>query len=70
MPDGYLTYRTPTFTNVVGLRADGGVPAMKQTRIYRLAQAEDPEANEFINISDVAINTVHANDFTQPYLAA
>ena len=64
VPDGYFTYRTPTFTNFVVLRALGGVPAMKQTRIYPLAQAENPDANEFINISDVAINTVHANDFS------
>jgi len=64
VPEGYFTYRTPTFTNFVVLRALGGVPAMKQTRIYPLAQAENPDANEFINISDIAINTVHANDFS------
>jgi hypothetical protein len=64
VPDGYFTYRTPTFTNFVVLRALGGVPAMKRTRVYPLARADDPEANEFINISDVAINTVHANDFS------
>ena len=64
VPDGYFTYRTPTFTNFVVLRALGGVPVMKQTRIYPLARAANPEANEFINISDVAINTVHANDFS------
>lgn len=64
VPDGYFTYRTPTYTNFVVLRALGGVPAMKQTRIYPLAQAVSPEANEFINLSELAINTVHANDFS------
>ncbi|MGC5225016.1 DUF1254 domain-containing protein [Micromonospora sp. DT81.3] len=64
VPEGYFTYRTPTFTNFVVLRALGGVPAMKQTRIYPLAQAENPDANEFINLSELAVNTVHANDFS------
>ncbi|GAA1828670.1 DUF1254 domain-containing protein [Agromyces salentinus] len=64
VPDGYFTYRTPTYTNFVVLRALGGVPAMKQTRIYPLAQAESPDENEFINLSELAINTVHANDFS------
>lgn len=64
VPDGYFTYRTPTFTNFVVLRALGGVPAMKQTRIYPLAEAADPGENEFINLAEIAINTVHANDFS------
>lgn len=64
VPEGYFVYRTPTFTNFVVLRALGGVPAMKQTRIYPLAQAGDPDANEFITISDLEFNTVHANDFS------
>ncbi|WP_203230707.1 DUF1254 domain-containing protein [Agromyces humi] len=64
VPDGYFTYRTPTYTNFVVLRALGGVPAMKQTRTYPLAHSESPEANEFINLSELAINTVHANDFS------
>jgi hypothetical protein len=63
-PDGYFTYRTPTFANFVVLRALGGVPAMKQTRIYPLSRAEDPDPNEFVNLSEVAINTIHANDFS------
>jgi hypothetical protein len=64
VPDGYFTYRTPTYTNFVVLRALGGVPAMKLTRIYPLAQVENADANEFVNLSDLAINTVHANDFS------
>jgi hypothetical protein len=64
VPDGYFVYRTPTFTNWVVLRALGGVPAMKQTKIYPLADAADPEPNEFINIAGLVFNTVHANDFS------
>ena len=46
------------------LRALGGVPAMKQTRIYPLSQAAPPEDNEFINLADAIMNTVHGNDFS------
>jgi len=62
VPDGYFTYRTPTFTNFVVLRALGGVPAMKQTRIYPLSEAADPSENEWINLSELAFNTIHSND--------
>jgi hypothetical protein len=64
VPDGYYAYRTPTYTNFVVLRALGGVAAMKQTRIYPLHEADDPKANEFINLAEMPINTVHANDFS------
>jgi hypothetical protein len=64
VPDGYFTYRCPTFTNWVVLRALGGVPAMKQTRIYPLAEAGSPHENVFINIADAVFNTIHANDFS------
>ncbi len=64
VPDGYYTYRPPTFSNWVVLRALGGVPAMKQTRIYPLAEAESPAPNEFINLADLTFNTIHANDFS------
>jgi hypothetical protein len=64
VPQGYYTYRCQTFTNWVVLRALGGVPAMKQTRIYPLAQADGPEENEWIDWTDLAFNTVHANDFS------
>ncbi|KHK99185.1 signal peptide protein [Microbacterium mangrovi] len=63
-PDGYYTYECPTFTNWVVLRALGGVPAMKQTRIYPLSAADDPRENTFVNIANVLQNTVHANDFS------
>ena len=64
VPDGYFTYRPPTFTNWVVLRALGGVPAMKETRVYPLAAAADPPATEFVNIADRHFNTVHANDIS------
>ncbi len=62
--DGYFTYQCATFTNWVVLRALGGVPAMKQTRIYPLSQVSAPEDNEFINVADLVFNTVHSNDFS------
>src|SRR6476661_1507750 len=63
LPDGYFTYRSPTFSNWVVLRALGGVPAMKQTRIYPLSEPSAPD-NEFINLAEMAMNTVHSNDFS------
>jgi hypothetical protein len=64
VPEGYFVYRPATFTNWVVLRALGGVPAMKQTRVYPLADASDPPATEFVNIAAFRFNTVHANDFS------
>ena len=65
VPDeGYFVYHCPTFTNWVVLRALGGVPAMKQTRIYPLAEVAAPQDNEFINLADQVFNTVHSNDFS------
>jgi hypothetical protein len=61
-PEGYFVFRTPTFTNWVVFRALGGVPAIKETRVYPLAAADDPPAMEFVNLADLAFNTVHAND--------
>jgi hypothetical protein len=64
VPDGYYTYRSPTFTNWAVFRALGGVPAIKQTKVYPLSEADGPTENEFINIAERVFNTVHANDFT------
>ncbi len=63
-PEGYYTFESPTFTNWVVLRALGGVPAMKQTRIYPLSEADAPRETTFVNIASVPQNTVHANDFS------
>jgi len=64
VPDGYFVYRPLTFTNWVVLRALGGVPALKETKVYPLAAADDPPEVEFINIAEPHFNTVHANDFS------
>jgi hypothetical protein len=64
VPDGYFVCRPATFINWVVFRALGGVPAIKQTRVYALADAADPPRTEFVNIADLHFNTVHANDFS------
>jgi hypothetical protein len=64
VPDGYFVYRPQTFTNWTVLRALGGVDDMKKTRIYRLADAGAPPANEWIALTEFSTNTVHANDFS------
>ena len=64
VPDGYYVYRPPTFTNWVVFRALGGVPALRETRVYPLAEADDPPPVEFVNIAAHRFNTVHANDFS------
>ncbi|WP_211215518.1 DUF1254 domain-containing protein [Agromyces subbeticus] len=63
-PDGYYTYESPTFTNFLVIRALGGVPAIKQSRIYRLSDAGTAPENTFVNIGEQAFNTVHSNDFS------
>ncbi|MGW9629498.1 DUF1254 domain-containing protein [Agromyces sp. NPDC055520] len=63
-PDGYHTYESATFTNFVVIRALGGVPAIKQSRIYRLSDAAAPPENTFVNIADQVFNTIHSNDFS------
>jgi hypothetical protein len=63
VPDGYFTYRSPTYTNWVVLRALGGVPDMRKTRIYPLAEAGAPGDNEWVNLAELGFNTIHANDF-------
>ena len=64
IPEGYFVCHTPTFTNWVVLRALGGVPAMKETKVYPLSAAADPPPVDFINIAARHFNTVHANDFS------
>ena len=46
------------------LRALGGVPAIKGTKIYPLAQADRPDENVFLNIAELAFNTIHANNLS------
>lgn len=63
-PAGTTPTRVRRFTNFVVIRALGGVPAIKQSRIYRLADADAPPENTFVNLADQVINTVHANAFS------
>lgn len=63
-PDGYFTYESATYTNFLVIRALGGVPAIKQSRIYRLSDAGAAPDNTFVNIGEQVINTVHSNDFS------
>ena len=64
VPDDYFVYRSPTYGNFLVLRALGGVPDMKKTKIYPLAEAASPAPNEWINWVELATNTIHANDFS------
>ena len=64
VPDGYFASVCPTYTNFVALRALEGVPAIKQVKIYPLSLAGAPPENEFINLAEICMNLVHANDFT------
>ena len=64
VPDGYYVYRPPTYTNWVVLRALGGVPALKETKVYSHSAADNPPPTEFVDIAARHFNTVHANDFS------
>lgn len=71
VPDGYFVKRSPTYGNWLGLRAfptaadpQAGVKNVKRgLKIYRLADAANPPAMEFINSTGKVLNTVHANNF-------
>ena len=40
------------------------MPAIRQSRIYRLSDADAAPENTFVNIGEQVINTVHSNDFS------
>lgn len=71
VPEGYFVYRSPTFDNLVGLRAavkdgDTETPVMAikdHLNIYPLALADNPPPEIFHNMSDVQFNTIHANGY-------
>lgn len=63
VPEGYFAYRSPTYTSWVILRTLGGATDMKKTRIYPLSEADAPAENEWVELTEVAFNTIHANDF-------
>ena len=70
LPDGYFVVRSPTFGNLGFFRgfAVGGDPqaavenAKARFRVYPLAQAANPPAMNFVNISGQYFNTIVAND--------
>lgn len=67
----YFIARSPSKVNWIALRGflkDGKPDAPSKmfregVKIYSLSKAGNPPAMEFINCSQVAFNTVHANDF-------
>ncbi len=72
VPSGYFVFRSATFGNLFfwrGFLVNGDPrPAVENTktfaRVYPLAQAANPPAMKFVNVSGVPFNTIHANDFT------
>ena len=72
IPEGYFVFHSPTFGNFMiwrGFLVNGdpqpGVESFKKhARIYPLGQADNPPEQRFVNMSGIAFNTIHANDFT------
>lgn len=72
VPPGYFVLRSATFGNLFfwrGFLVNGdprpAVEATKKfTRVYPLARAANPPAMRFVDVSGVAFNTIHANDFS------
>jgi hypothetical protein len=71
VPDGYFVAKTPTYRNLFFFRAfvkggdfSGTATALKaKFRMYPLAQAANPPAQKFVNLSGKRMNTIHANTF-------
>lgn len=71
VPEGYLVVRVPTFESILVWRnmpVKGDIkPAIenlkKFARIYPLAQAANPPANMFVNVSNRDFSTVAAADY-------
>lgn len=72
IPAGYHVFHTPTFGNLYFWRGflDNGSTATavanskKFAKVYRLADAANPPAMKFINVSGKHFNTIHDNDFS------
>ena len=72
VPDGYYTFKSPTYGNWLiwrGFQVDGDpAPAVAEmkanTRIYLLADRDNPPEQKFVNVSGRHFNTIHANDFS------
>jgi hypothetical protein len=71
VPEGYFTAKSPSWVNLILLRGflvDGKPDAAskmwrEKLKVYPLSQAANPPAMEFFNGTNVAFNTVHANNF-------
>ena len=71
IPEGYFVAKSPTYRNLAFFRAfvkDGDMAAAvrgvkDKARVYPLAQATNPPAQKFLNLSGKQFNTIHANDF-------
>lgn len=70
IPEGYFVLKTKTYRHWLLMRiavVDGkthhAVTDFKNSfRIYPLAQADNPPATEFVNLSDKQYSTIHASD--------
>ena len=70
IPKGYFVYHTKTYRHWLLMRllvkegkTKNAVEAFKKSfRIYPLADAKNPQATEFVNLSNKQYNTIHAND--------
>ena len=71
VPDGYFTAKSTSYVNWLILRGFlvDGKPDFSSNlfrtglKVYPLAKAENPPKMEFVNASNTAFNTVHANSF-------
>lgn len=71
-PEGFFVFKSKTFGNWFGTRGfqvngdpKPAVDSFKQhLRIYPLAQATNPPATNFINVSGKAFNTIHSTDYS------
>jgi hypothetical protein len=69
--EGYFIFHSPTYTTMQLIRAFVGKEGIEATvkkvkeamRVYPWAQRDNPPATEFVNLSGLKINTVHANNF-------
>jgi hypothetical protein len=71
IPDGYFLLEPPTNRNFLFLRgsiANGLEPAVdnitSNLKVYPLQDAANPAATEFVNVSNMAFNTVFPSDFS------
>jgi len=72
VPSGFFVLRSPTFNNLLvwrGFPVNGdSQPAVgnikQRARVYKLEDTGSSPPAKFVNLSDRAINTIHANDAT------